>query len=158
MPEHGRFEIRRAAAADAAGILDCLSAAFAPYRDSYTAPAYRDTVPNAESLALRMRDMCLLVALTESGIAGTIGCQASGSEGHLRGMAVRPEWQGRGVAQALLSAAEAELRASGCRRVNLDTTGPLERAARFYRKHGYAPSGRVADFFGMRLAEYAKTL
>jgi GNAT superfamily N-acetyltransferase len=71
---------------------------------------------------------------------------------------VLPGLQGHGVAERLLLAAEAELRASGCARVTLDTTEPLERAIRFYLRHGYAATGVTTDFFGMRLHEYAKHL
>lgn len=80
------------------------------------------------------------------------------TEGHLRGMAVLPEWQGGGVAEALLRAAEAELVSRNCACITLDTTEPLQRATRFYEKHGYRRSGRVSDFFGMRLHEYVKYL
>jgi putative acetyltransferase len=73
-------------------------------------------------------------------------------------MAVLPEWQGSGVARALLHAAETELRKNQCERVTLDTTEPLQRAVRFYEKHGFRPSGRVSDFFGMPLYEYVKLL
>lgn len=73
-------------------------------------------------------------------------------------MAVLPEWQGTAVASALLAAAEAELRNAGCKYVTLDTTMPLQRAIRFYERHGFAASGRVADFFGMELFEYTKQL
>ena len=38
------------------------------------------------------------------------------------------------------------------------TTEPLERAMRFYEKHGYRRSGRVTDFFGMTLHEWVKSL
>jgi len=51
-----------------------------------------------------------------------------------------------------------ELRLSGCVRITLDTTEPLERAMRFYEKNGYRRSGRVSDFFEMPLIEYQKTL
>ena len=74
------------------------------------------------------------------------------------GMAVAPGWQGSGVAAALLEAAEDQLRQAGCTRVTLDTTEPLQRAIRFYTRHGYAATGHVTDFFGMRLYEYAKPL
>jgi GNAT superfamily N-acetyltransferase len=73
-------------------------------------------------------------------------------------MAVLPHWQGTGVAEELLQAAEAELSGNGCMRVTLDTTEPLTRAIRFYEMHGFAASGRVTDFFGMRLYEYSKAL
>ena len=72
--------------------------------------------------------------------------------------AVLPDWQGSGVASALLGAAEEELRKNGCDVITLDTTQPLARAIGFYRRHGYSVSGRVADFFGMQLYEYRKGL
>ena len=73
-------------------------------------------------------------------------------------MAVPAMHQGRGVAAALLAAAERTLRNRGCRVVSLDTTAPLTRARGFYEKHGYRLSGRVDDFFGMPLFEYVKHL
>jgi len=73
-------------------------------------------------------------------------------------MAVRSEWQGQGIAESLLNAAEARLRALGCRRITLDTTAPLQRALRFYERLGYRRSGKVTDFFGMPLFEYEKLL
>jgi ribosomal protein S18 acetylase RimI-like enzyme len=66
--------------------------------------------------------------------------------------------QGQGVAQQLLEVAESLLRSLGCRRVTLDTTAPLARAIAFYRSHGYKPTGRVQDFYGMPLCEFAKYL
>lgn len=112
------------------------------------------------ALEERLREMTVFVADDDAlGVVGTIalGVPAPG-EGHLRGMAVRPSHQGRGVAERLLQAAEEELRNRGCARVTLDTTEPLERAIRFYQHHGYRATGIVRDFFGMRLLEYAKDL
>jgi len=154
------FSIRRAAPADAAAILACLSAAFVPYQSSYTAPAYQDTILTAETLNSRFQFMSIFVAVSEENeIVGTIGCNAvSNGEGHLRGMAVLSTWQGAGVAEGLLQTAEDELRTLGCERVTLDTTAPLRRAIRFYEKHGYRATGKVVDFFGMPLYEYARML
>ncbi len=157
---HPACSIRRATTADADGILGCLQAAFEPYRARYTPDAFSDTVLTAVTIQLRLATMAIFVAVTPVGeIVGTIGCGVvSPEEGHIRGMAVLPQWQGGGLAEQLLQAAESELRAQGCRRVTLDTTQPLERAMRFYEKHGYRRSGKVSDFFGMPLVEYAKPL
>jgi hypothetical protein len=38
------------------------------------------------------------------------------------------------------------MRAAGCHRITLDTTVPLQRAIRFYQRHGYAPTGRSPTF------------
>jgi GNAT superfamily N-acetyltransferase len=154
------FSIRGASASDAEGILACLHSAFQPYESTYTRDAYEDTVLKHDSLHRRLKTMSIFVAVSESGeIVGTIGCEVvHEAEGHLRGMAVRPEWQGSGVAKQLLDRAESELRDRGCLRITLDTTEPLKRAVQFYEKNGYRASGKVTDFFGMPLFQYLKTL
>jgi ribosomal protein S18 acetylase RimI-like enzyme len=157
----GGFQIRRAVEADASGILDCLSAAFAAYRGCYSEQGFLDTVLTPETLKHRMKQMVIFVAvqLSDGTVIGTVACGLTGAEeGHLRGMAVLPDCQGARVAQQLLERAETELRASKCTRVTLDTTEPLQRAIRFYERHGYRPSGKVGDFFGMPLYEYVKEL
>ena len=154
------FVIRDATMADAPGLLDCLRDAFAPFRDAYTPEAFADTVLTPETLPARLQSMTVLVAASDDGsIAGTVAFSLGHClEGHLRGMAVRPAGQGRGLATQLLTSAEARLRALGCVRVRLDTTEPLTRAIAFYRRHGYAPTGCVQDFFGMPLHEFARDL
>ena len=158
-----QYSIRPADEADQEGILNCLAAAFEPYRKDYTAGAYADTVLDGTTLGERLRGMHVLVATSESEtsetkIIGTVAGAVSGDEGHLRGMAVLPELRGAGVAGQLLSAVEAWLREQGCSQVSLDTTPPLKAAMRFYEKNGYIRSGRTRAFFGMTLVEYVKAL
>lgn len=150
--------VRRATNSDTNAILSCLARAFAPFKSSYTEAAYLDTVLTKETVEERLQSMVLFVAVNDTGeVTGTIGCaKVDEREGHLRGMAVLPEWQGSGVATQLLDQAEFELRKLGCRYVTLDTTAPLRRAVQFYTRHGYQPTGRVTDFFGMELFEYSK--
>ncbi|MGA9355158.1 MAG: GNAT family N-acetyltransferase [Terriglobales bacterium] len=158
------FTVRPAAEADSAGILACLHAAFEAYRSSYSVAAFADTVLTPATLQQRVATMRLFVAVSEVGeVIGTIGCQvveasANSKEGHIRGMAVLPAWQGSGVAAQLLQSAEGELRTRGCSWISLDTTEPLVAAQRFYEKNGFSRSGKVTDFFGMPLIEYIKTL
>ena len=171
-----KFSIRRATASDAEGILECLHRAFAPFEQLYPPAGFRDTILTPETIHHRLATMTVLVAVSESGqIVGTIGCNVvpqspddpiarspNVKEGHIRGMAVLPQCQGKqhgtGVAEELLRAAEGELRQLGCTRVTLDTTEPLQRAIRFYERNGYRASGKVGDFFGMPLFEYVKQL
>jgi ribosomal protein S18 acetylase RimI-like enzyme len=151
--------IREAQIEEAKGISACLNSAFEPFRSQYTAGAFDDTVPSPGAIRERMVHMKVYVAITsDTEIVGTIASGMQGEEGHLRGMAIRPAWQERGIAEQLLRTAENDLLAAGCRRVTLDTTAPLERAIRFYRKNGFVPTGGVIDFFGMPLYEYAKPL
>jgi len=151
-------DVRKANRGDAEAILNCLSSAFEPHREQYTPDAFRDTVLCAETLEHRFQEMTILVAVVEGQIVGTIGYQAHGADGHLRGMAVLPDRQGTGAASALLQVAESRLRDLGCLHIALDTTEPLERAIRFYEKQGFRASGQIRDFFGMRLHEYVKRL
>ena len=150
--------IRPANANDARAILDCLAAAFEPYRALYTEGAYRDTVLTPETVIERMQTMRIFVAETDRReVVGTIACaMVDATEGHLRGMAVLPSWQGHGIAERLLQAAENALAQQGCRRITLDTTDPLARAMRFYENRGYRRSGRTTNFFGMPLHEFVK--
>ncbi len=152
------IQIRKAMRADTAAVLAVLRAAFAPYESDYTPEGYEDTVLTPQTFIERFKTMSILVAVEGNEIIGTIACAANGEEGHLRGMAVVAEHLGKGIAADLLQAAEWELRAKHCKRVTLDTTEPLQRAMRFYEKHGYRRSGRVTDFFGMPLYEYVKAL
>ena len=151
--------VRRAHATDARGILACLRAAFEEYREQYTWDAFADTVPDLESLNDRIRTMWVYVAVSEGDeIIGTLAAALTEAEGHLRGMAVHPQFQKRGVAKELLAVVLDELRASGCKRVTLDTTAPLTRAMQFYEANGFRRTGRMSDFFGMDLYEYARRL
>lgn len=151
------IQIRKATLADAADILRCLAEAFQPYREQYTPAGFADTVLSPQTIEARLREMQLYVAVSSSGeIIGTIGGSANGAEGHIRGMAVRQAWQGCGAAAALLQAIEEDLWQRRCRFITLDTTAPLRRAIRFYEKHGYRATGKVASFFGMELFEFEK--
>ena len=154
------ISIRKAHATDSRAILECFQEAFAAYRSMYTPGAYRDTVVGPEDLENRMATMCVFVATSLAGeVVGTVACYVVGpDEGHIRGMAVRPAWHGFDVAGKLIRSVETELRNRGCARVSLDATLPLQRAMRFYEKHGFRRSGRVTDFFGMEMVEYVKTL
>ncbi len=154
------LSIRRAQAEDARNILACLRAAFEEYRDQYTADAFADTVPNLKSLRNRLRTMRVYVAVARGGdVVGTLAAALTDeAEGHLRGMAVHPSFQNHGVAKQLLVLVLDDLKASGCTQVTLDTTAPLSRAMHFYEANGFRRTGRVSDFFGMDLYEYARSL
>jgi N-acetylglutamate synthase-like GNAT family acetyltransferase len=154
------FTIRAAEPGDGKGILECLALAFAPYQQAYTPDAFLDTVLTPKTVLERMAQMSIFVATNQSGkVVGTIACKVvEHGRGHLRGMAVRPEFQGSGLSGRLLNTAEEELRRSGCKRITLNTTEPLKRATRFYQKYGFQPTGKTGSFFGMSLFEYSKSI
>ncbi len=154
------YHLRLARESDVPALSTCLHEAFAPFREEYSRAAYANTVPSQPELLERVRTMSVWVVIDRRGVlVGTVSAsRRSPVEGHLRGMAVRPDRQGSGVADALLDRAVKSLAALGCRKVTLDTTRPLARARRFYEKHGFSATGTVTDFFGMPLLEYARAL
>ena len=160
LPSASSFRIRPATEDDLPGVLRCLAAAFEPYRSEYTREAFADTVLTPTTASARLASMRILLAEEESGVVvGTIAWgRRTGSTGLIRGMAVLPDRQGTGVAQALLDRALAELVDAGCEAATLGTTTVLRRAIRFYEKNGFRPSGQVMDFFGMRLFEWSRRL
>jgi ribosomal protein S18 acetylase RimI-like enzyme len=151
--------IRKANEGDSAGILECLRMAFEPYRQQYSPEAFADTTLSPDTLRNRFSTMSILVAIAEDQVVGTVAWNIVGDrEGHIRGMAVLPAWQGRGIAEQLLEAVEFELRGRSCSRITLDTTEPLRAAIRFYEKNGFRKTGKIRDFFGMPLLEYVRNL
>jgi GNAT superfamily N-acetyltransferase len=142
------ISVRKATSEDMSGILACLSAALAEYRDSYTSGAFADTVLTAETIARRLQEMTTFVAIEQSGhIVGTVACGVVGpDEGRIRRMAVLPAWQGTGVAARLLLRAESHFREANCKGMTLDKTAPLRRAMRLDERFGFSPSGRIASF------------
>ena len=93
-------------------------------------------------------------------IIGTIGWQkVDNKEGHIRGMAVIPNRQGKNSpAIALLRIVEEDAKSEGCTLLTLDTTAILERAQSFYRKCGFKKTGKTGDFFGSTIYEFAKEI
>jgi GNAT superfamily N-acetyltransferase len=151
--------IRHARDADVSGILDCLQSAFAPFAQHYSDAALRDTVLDSASLRARMTRMSVFVAELNDRIVGTIAAAAiDGETGHLRGMAVLPSCEHTGIGRRLVRRALDELTVAGCRQATLGTTAVLVRAAKFYESAGFTRTGRVDDFFGMPLYEYARPL
>ena len=154
--EHG-FSIRRAAPRDSQGILDCLRQAFELYRQCYTDLAFADTVLTPATLQRRQSEMQILVAVDPANrVIGTVAFGVTDREGHVRGMAVLPDYQGCGLAAALLTRVEADLRELNCISVTLETTGPLTRAIHFYEKNGFSRTAEIFSFFGMELHGYRK--
>jgi ribosomal protein S18 acetylase RimI-like enzyme len=151
--------VRRARQIDAGNVSACLEAAFERYRPEYTCLAYEATVLTPQEVRERMQHMAVYVAsVPDMDVIATLASSVDGKEGHLRGMAVLPAWQGHFIADHLLRVVEDDLAAAGCEHLTLGTTLPLQRAIGFYRRNGFGPSGRVSDFHGMPLHEYSKRL
>lgn len=72
---------------------------------------------------------------------------------------VRPAWQGRGVASALMARAVAEAAARGFERMRLWTPQGSRQARRFYEREGWSATGAVRETSGLGLpvVEYQRS-
>ena len=59
------------------------------------------------------------------------------------GISVLESWRGRGIGEALMTAAEANARSRGARRIILDMSAANVGAARFYERLGYRTYGQL---------------
>jgi N-acetylglutamate synthase-like GNAT family acetyltransferase len=116
----------------------------------------------SEEIALRrINRMTLFVAIDQKdNIIGTIGWKnIDEKEGHIRGMAVHPNYQGKkSPATKLLQMVEEDARSRGVSFLTLDTTAPLKRAQDFYKKHGFRETGKRGNFFGITIYEFVKEI
>ncbi|MFX0081562.1 MAG: GNAT family N-acetyltransferase [Candidatus Hodarchaeota archaeon] len=153
------YIIRKAQPKDAKGIHEVLSAAFEEFRHFYSLEGFANTVMSEQAALDRMKDMEIYIAINQNGIIiGTIGWKRlSENEGHIRGMAVHPKFQGKNSpAAALLKEVEKDALSQGCTFLTLDTTEILKRAQNFYRKQGFNETGKTGDFFGSTIYEFEK--
>jgi predicted GNAT family N-acyltransferase len=97
-------------------------------------------VPENEELDGRDNEAIHLVAVQDDQLLGTCRVLMVGNTAQFSRLAVRASARRRGVATALLEAADAETRAAGGRRLVLHAQ---TYARSLYEGHGYRPRGRV---------------
>jgi len=68
-------------------------------------------------------------------------------EMELLNLAVGPSWRRKGFASALLNVALSDCRERGYHSVFLEVRESNHRAISFYKKHGFAPSGRRPNYY-----------
>ena len=138
MPDPARrdFVIRTAAVADIPSVL-------ALWREAAAEPTVTDDGEGLLALIER-DDHALLVALQDGELAGTIIAGWDGWRGNLYRLAVRPTNRRRGVALALVRAAEDHLALLGARRVNAGVLRRYPPALEFWRAAGYVFDDRIA--------------
>ena len=98
---------------------------------------------------LAVRPDLFLVGLVEGAIVAAVMAGYEGHRGWINYLAVDPGHQRRGLGRAILAAAEARLRASGCPKINLQVRRSNTQVLAFYRAIGYLEDDAVC--LGKRL-------
>jgi [ribosomal protein S18]-alanine N-acetyltransferase len=83
------------------------------------------------------------IAFLRSSLAPTQAADA-----RILSIAVAAAWRGRGVAGALMTAAESYFASHQVRRIRLEVRPDNEPAVRLYQHHGYIPAGTTYDSQG----------
>ena len=85
-----------------------------------------------------------LVAIMRDAVVGAVMAGFDGVRGWIHHLAVSADHRLRGIATALVRAAEAGLREVGCPKVNLQIRATNTDVIAFYRRLGYAVEDRVS--------------
>ncbi|MET0793364.1 MAG: GNAT family acetyltransferase [Polyangiaceae bacterium] len=120
-----------------------------PALEALWARVFPDDPPrNAPSLMieqkLKVQPDLLLVGLLGEALVGAVITGFDGTRAWLYHLAVLPEWRRRGVASALVRAAEHGVRALGASKLNLQVRATNAEVVAFYRSLGYAIEERVS--------------
>ncbi|MEU5261577.1 DHA2 family efflux MFS transporter permease subunit [Amycolatopsis sp. NPDC021455] len=146
LPRAAGPRVRAAGAADHAAIRDVLGVAYAQYAGDISPrvfDAYRADLLDLDRHACHGQ---LLVAEVDGQIAGYAAFYPDATVQNLgwpggwaggRGMAVHPDFRGRGVAHALMAALEDRARASGAPVFAFHTSGFMTAALALYARLGY---------------------
>lgn len=167
------IEARRARPGDLERVQEFVFAGIRSYRS--WAPAWEPSRPSPEAQERLTRVFAddsvswVLIAEAEGRIAGVVALStATGADArepapgtvYLWQMFVRPDWQGSGLAGALLDRVLAEARARGYTRMTLWAAAGAAQARRFYEREGFTLTGEETpdSFFGLPLVQYGRPL
>ncbi|MFQ5945104.1 MAG: GNAT family N-acetyltransferase [Anaerolineae bacterium] len=130
-------EIRQAASEDADAIAALLREAFAEFESLYTPEGFAATAISSEEVVGRIAEGPVWVGSDEERVVGTASAVTREDGLYVRGMAVVPSMQGRGVGRRLLDQVEAFAREVGAQRMYLSSTPFLSSAIRLYERYGF---------------------
>lgn len=81
-------------------------------------------------------------------VANSVVLYRRGSlSGRIYSLVVHPRAQGRGIARALLAAAELAAASRGCNRLCLEVRADNQTALALYLKSGYIPCGQINNYY-----------
>jgi predicted N-acetyltransferase YhbS len=135
------FTVMRCADARRSGdILKLVHSAFG----ALTPPsgALNETVAD---VAARFRDGLVLIAEADGALVGSVFAAMKGGGLYLTRMAVRPDWQKRGVGRALLAAAGVQAPAHGAQKLTLRVRINLPDNRAYFERAGFVVTGQGQD-------------
>lgn len=146
MRQSRNLTLRLAAPADAAPIA-------AMSRDLVEAGLPWSWTPGRVARNLRQRDTLVLTARDGGHVAGFAIMQFGEERAHLSLLAVRPDYQRRGVATRLLEWLTESALTAGIARIHLELREANLDARRFYLRQGFAETVRIPGYYrGMETA------
>ena len=98
---------------------------------------------------LQVQPDLFLVGCTGDRVVATVMCGYEGHRGWINYLAVHPQHQRKGIARRMMDQAEANLRAVGCPKTNLQVRSTNSGVIEFYKNIGFKLDDVVS--FGKRL-------
>ncbi len=129
--------VRVAVAADVDRLTELINAAYIVERFF----KHGDRTDVAEINALMARGAFLVAEIGGGNIAASVYVDVRGDRGYFGLLAVDPAAQGRGLARAMIEAAESHCRANSCRVMDLRVVNLRTELPPFYKKFGYVEDG-----------------
>jgi len=111
----------------------------------------RSLFPSESNHFLSIDQLCVpeVTFLVAAEAGQTLGCCALKTfdgYGEIKSMFIDPDHRGKGIADDLLRAVEAEARAQNLPLIRLETGDLLHAAHRVYQRHGFKPRGPFGDY------------
>lgn len=141
------WSIRRAEAADADGLSDCMDAAYAPF-----AARIPDLPAMAAGIAEEIANCQVWVAQSGENIVGGLVLMPGDGFMKLANVAVHPDAQGTGLGRALMALAESEAANQGYDQMRLTTHADMPENIRLYTHLGWRAGERRGNKVSMTKA------
>lgn len=141
-------------------IYNILLNSFEPYKEYFTEDGFYSTVLSPEEIENRIKQIFfkVFVVTMEKRIVGTVTVIPQNDRYYLRSMAVEPNYQNTGIGSFILENIYRIAKNDNIKKVSLESFKPLEKAVRFYKKHGFEKTGITKDLYGIEIFEMIKIL
>ena len=151
MADSPEVHIRAATAADAAGVVDCVNAAY----EQHITAIGKKPAPMLADYPRLIGDGFVRVAVAGEAIIGVIVMWPEDDHLYVDNVAVLPEAQGTGLGKVLLADADDEARRLGHDEIRLYTNEKMSANLDYYPRRGYVETHR-AEAEGYRRVYFSR--